>query len=80
MELIITSPLHKDILNVTWLELNTPEGNFIVQEGHAPMIVLLTKESEIIYSLSNGTKQSRFAAQGIAQITRKMVTIIMQES
>lgn len=80
MELIITTPLRKDALNISWLELNTPEGNLIVQEGHAPMILTLSKDSEIVYSLASGTKHSRFAVHAIAEITRKTVTIIMQES
>jgi F0F1-type ATP synthase epsilon subunit len=77
MELLIVSPLEKEIVDVTWLEIHTHQGSCIIQEGHAPMMVTLAPKSDLTYSLPDGTQRKRTISWGIAHITRATITLIL---
>jgi F0F1-type ATP synthase epsilon subunit len=73
---IVSSDAH-NIYQVAWLELNTPVGNFIIQQGHAPMILSLTPNKPITFRLKSGKQQTINANSGIAKITREATTLII---
>ena len=77
MELTIITPTKKNTYNVAWVELNTPAGNFVIARGHAPMIITLSPEKPVIYELNTGKDASETITGGIAHITRKSVTLIL---
>ena len=79
MELKIISPESTQTYTIIWLELNTRSGNFIIQRGHAPMVVSLAPDKEIIFCLSNGKQESLIPTSGIAEITRKSTTILLNQ-
>ena len=62
---------------VDWVELNTPVGNMIVQESHAPMIVQLTPGLELSFQLTGGAIESILVVQGMAHVTRAEVKILL---
>lgn len=75
----IISPLQTLDYEGVWVELNSDIGNFVIQSGHAPMLLVLSPHKEIIFRLKNGKDESIRPAQGIAQITREKVTLIINE-
>lgn len=77
MQLQITSPDQKKILQVAWFEIDTPAGNFVIHLGHAPMILTLLPHHTIVIRLKNGKQESIQAASGIVNITRNSATIIL---
>lgn len=79
MLLQIVSPLRTLEHEIVWIELNSDAGNFIIQSGHAPMLLVLAPHKEIVYRLKNGKDESFVASQGIADITRQQVTLIINE-
>ena len=79
MELKIISPEGMQTHTIIWLELNTSTGNLIVQRGHAPMIVSLAPDKEIIFCLENGKQESLIPTSGIAEITRKSTTLLLNQ-
>lgn len=79
MKLNIVSPFTKKKLEIAWLEINTPVGNFVIQPGHAPMIVTLSPFKEITICLTNGKQENYFIKQGIVDITRTTITILSSE-
>jgi F0F1-type ATP synthase epsilon subunit len=80
MQLIIVSPFSKRAVDVEWVELNTPTGNFIIQPEHAPTIVTLTPGQRIIYMTTGGKEESFIISQAIVQVTRTTVTLLMQDT
>lgn len=68
----------KDIESeVTWIELNTPVGNMMIQHGHAPMIIELASGHEMMYQKSDGVQHSIMIVQGIAHVNRDTVTVFL---
>ena len=79
MELIIISPLAHKNFNVSWLEINTAAGNFVIQPGHVPTIMTLTPEQKFTFCLNNGKRESIVIKQGVIHITRTTATLILNE-
>lgn len=79
MELRIISPQAQHTFSISWLEAQTSHGNFVIQPGHAPTILLLTSNEPIIFMLTDGTRQSVPIGRGILKTDRSSITIIMHE-
>lgn len=79
MKLHIVSALHTRVHDVAWVELNSDAGNFVIQSGHAPMLLVLSPNKEIVFRLKNGKEESLKVPQGIADISRTETTVIIQE-
>jgi F0F1-type ATP synthase epsilon subunit len=79
MKLNIVSPFAQKTFDITWIEINTPAGNFVIQPGHAPMVVALSAHKDITICLTNGKQQNFFIKQGIIDITRTTITVLSSE-
>ena len=79
MELKVISPEGTNIYKISWLELNTKIGNFIVQPGHTPMIVSLALDKEVVFCLENGVQEKFTPNTGIAEITRTSVRLLLNQ-
>jgi F0F1-type ATP synthase epsilon subunit len=79
MKLTIISPREIQEFAILWIELNAPTGNFVIQQGHAPMILILQPHQPIIFELNNGKQKTLTVPEGIAEITRTSITILMNK-
>lgn len=79
MELHIISPEQTVIHSVAWVEAETIAGNFVIQPGHAPTILLLAPDKELIFCLINGKQESLFVPRGILDVSRTAVTLIINQ-
>lgn len=79
MEFTILSPDQKKVFNIAWIEVNTPLGNFVIQRGHAPTILLVSPKEPLIICLSNGKQETFTTEGGILEITRQKATLIVNE-
>lgn len=79
MILHVISPLRTFKHDVAWLEVNTNVGNFVIQKGHVPTILVLEPGQEVCYRLKNGKQESIMIPSGIVEVTRKQTTIIINE-
>jgi F0F1-type ATP synthase epsilon subunit len=79
MNLEVITPLRTMSYEIAWLELNTDVGNFVIQKGHAPTLLILKQNDEIIFRLKNGKQESIFVPKGIAEIIRETVSVVIQE-
>jgi F0F1-type ATP synthase epsilon subunit len=77
MELHLVSPEEERKLRIAWFEIDTPAGNFVIHIGHAPMMVTLLPEHDIIIRLRSGKEEIIHAHGGLVHITRKTATIIL---
>ena len=58
MLLQIISPAYKKTFSISWLEVDTPVGNFVIQKGHAPTVLTLQPDRDVIYRLKNGQQKT----------------------
>lgn len=79
MNLQIISPLRILNYDVAWLEVNTNVGNFIIQKGHVPTLLVLSPNEEIVFRLKNGKEESIMVTSGIVEVTREKSTVIIHE-
>jgi F0F1-type ATP synthase epsilon subunit len=79
MNLQIISPLRILNYDVAWLEVNTNVGNFVIQKGHVPTLLVLSPNEEIIFRLKNGKEESIMVSSGIVEVTREKSTVIIHE-
>lgn len=77
MKLEIVTTQKTTEYDVDWVDITTPVGNFVLQKSHAPMMIELSPDKDILFQLSNGKEGSLFISQGIAHITRESVKILL---
>lgn len=77
MELQIITSSNNIQHTITWIELITPKGSYIIQEGYAPTILVLTQNSTISFLFPNGKTGSLLVGKGIAHINRTTITILV---
>lgn len=79
MELTIVSPYAKKTYLITWVEVNTPEGNFVFQPGHAPIILSLSAKRPVTFGLQSGKRESIMMQQGVISVSAHHATIITSQ-
>lgn len=80
MELKVIRPTKTETYTIAWLEVCTVQGNYIIQPGHAPMVLLLLPNKPIIFRLKNGKQESIFISKGILEVNRHVATVLMHEA
>lgn len=79
MDLTIICPSSQKRYLISWIEINTPKGNFVIQPGHAPMIMSLLKKRALTFALQNGTRESIIIQDGMISIDRLRATVITSQ-
>jgi len=79
MTLHIICPSYNKTVAIAWLELNTDIGNFVIQPGHTPTVLILSKNKKITYCLTTGKHESLEIGEGIVDITRTQANVIFQK-
>jgi len=62
---------------IVWVEINTPVGNMVIQEGHAPMIVEIEPNSELLFMQPNGKQILMIVLQGFMHVTREEIKLLV---
>lgn len=77
MKLILSTPLKRSEYSIAWLEINTPTGNYVIQNGHAPTILILSRKQPLTFRLKTGKKETLFVKHGVVKIDRTSATVVM---
>lgn len=80
MKLSIVTPSSSRSVKISWVEFNTPQGNFIIQPGHAPGLFVLAPEKPIVFCLVNGKQESLGVVRGVAHVNRKHTVLLLNEA
>jgi len=62
---------------IVWVEINTPAGNMVIQQNHAPMIVEIESNSELLFMQPNGKQVSVIVEQGFIHVTRQEIKLLI---
>lgn len=80
MQLHIVSPTLKKTYETEWFECNTAQGNFVIQPEHAPTVLILSPNSQVIFMAQNSQANIIIIVkQGIVEITRQEITLIITQ-
>ncbi len=77
MELTLIGPSRTQKMTIAWLDAQTPQGNFVVKPGHAPMIVVLVPNSELTIGQDDDSTTIMTIDGGILQVTRTAITLLL---
>lgn len=78
MKLDIMSPTSSETLNINWIEVNTPQGSFVVEKGHAPTIATLSQDKYITVNLEQNNQEKKIKISGgVIHVQRDKVTILV---
>ncbi len=80
MKLQLLSPESSKTVTVSWLEINTKAGNFIIQPGHGPMLLSLQPNQPLHYCLENGKQETITPKSGIVEVTRDQVIVLLKNN
>ncbi len=71
------SPTARETKEIAWLEVDTPDGNFVIQPGHAPVLLILAPGKPVTCMLKSGRQEIIEASGGIVHITRTTATLLL---
>ena len=78
MKLVILSPESRQEHQVVWIEINTPDGNFVIQPKHIPTTLLLSPGKNFIYCFKTGKHETiRPEKGGVLHITRQEMIVLL---
>lgn len=80
MDVHIIRPTGKKKITVSWIEVNTNVGNFVIQRGHMPMILILAQKNPIRVLLTNGKEEIiEVPHGGILKVQRELLKLLLNE-
>jgi F0F1-type ATP synthase epsilon subunit len=82
MKLTIFSSTQSHEYNMSYLEVETSVGNFVILEGHAPTLLMLSPGKPVIFCQKDSPETFErlpLAHGGILKVTRTEATLIINE-
>ena len=77
-ELEIIRPTKKDILNIEWIDVKTPTGNFFIGPDHDDLISVLKEKTPFTYKKVDDLEpESIDAYGGFLKIEKGKVTVVL---
>ncbi len=77
MELTISTPFYQSEYSVVWLEVNTPTGNYVIQKGHAPTILILSPLKPLTFRLKTGKNETLTVRHGVVKVDRVSAMVVI---
>lgn len=79
MHLTIISPKKKEVVEVVWIEVLTPDGSFVIQKNYSPTTFLLLPHKEFTYRSKTGKQESMTLEKGgLLEITREEARLLLE--
>lgn len=76
MKLVINTPTQEITHQIAWLEINTLTGNYVIQKGHVPTIMMLAPDQPLAYRLLTGKEEAMLVQHGFVTIDRESARIV----
>lgn len=78
-EVALISPTSQRTVSAAWLECETPRGNIVILQGHAPLVTALKPYTEVRFQNEQGAIEAIELAGGVVEVLRNSVTIIIDQ-
>ena len=81
MNLHLVTPSSTQNYTIQWLEVVTPQGDLVIQPGHAPIILVLVSNKKMTFMLDTGEEKIvRLTRSGFLEVQRaKIMALLNQE-
>lgn len=79
MNFTVIGPTTKKLYSVNWIEVETSLGNFVIQHGHAPMMLVLLPNRDVTIFLTSGKVETFHIYGGLLEIDRERALLIINE-
>ncbi len=76
----VISSASEQTLNLLWIEISSPTGDFVVGYGHKPLISLISPKSRITYETQENTMASFDVLGGLITISQNGINIFLFET
>ena len=74
----IISPIDSKEITIEWVEVESPNGSFIVGAGHSPIISVLKKRGFLTYKPKGGESMKiEIMSGGLFKATEKKAVILL---
>jgi len=77
MKLNILTGNSTEEYTISWLEINTPTENIVIQKDHAPCILELKPNENILFQLVTGKQETILIRDGFVHVSRNHITVIV---
>ncbi len=78
MKLTIVSLKGKTEHYIAWMEINTPDGNFVLQPNYTPTTFILGAHKDFTYCLTTGKLETvTLEKQALLSITRTSALLLL---
>lgn len=79
IELKVITPSESRFLKVDWVELESPNGSFLVGPGHESLISIVKKKSKFTYKTTQGDFIIMETLGGLFTITQNKAIALLDE-
>ena len=79
MNVTILTPSSRTNVDAQWVDVQTTQGNRIILPGHEPFVARLARNKPIALGMQEDVVKSINAVDGLIEVTRQEVIIILDE-
>ena len=80
MQLLVISAAKQTSYDIEWIDCNTAQGNFVIQDNHAPTILVLAPNSVVTFLVQERPTITQLSVkQGVLDITREKATLLITQ-
>lgn len=79
MQLVVARYASQETFDIEWIEIDTDMGNRIIQEGHAPLIVVLKKDSRATFFVKDIGEQLMKIPGGFFSVNPEHAILLVTE-
>lgn len=65
IEFEIVTPQSQNIIQVEWIEIQSPTGNFVIGPNHRPLVSLVIRKGKLSYKPVSGNVTYIYPSEGI---------------
>ncbi len=80
MKLTIIKPDQILEHEISWLEVITDRGSFVIQPEHVPTVFVLAPKEPLTFGFADGRQESIAVLQGVVEVSRTAVLALLGET
>jgi F0F1-type ATP synthase epsilon subunit len=78
IKLRIVTPETTVTHEVSWIDVTTPAGNYVIQPDHAPMLLVVRDDKPVAFGFNSGKTSNIRVHNATMVVDRKECTILAQ--
>ncbi len=75
----IVASTQSEIHSIEWVEIESPNGSFLVGPDHMPLISLIKKRSTVTYRKTNSEERTLTVTGGLFKVAHNKAVVILEQ-